>query len=67
MSESKPRIGLTTYRQRGQTGVWDTEMAMIPAFYVEAITRAGGLAVMIPPQKVSLDDAKSILSGVDAS
>lgn len=66
MSESKPRIGLTTYRQRGQTGVWDTEMAMIPAFYIEGITRAGGLAVMIPPQQVTLEDAKTILSGVDA-
>ncbi len=66
LSEPKPRIGLTTYRQRGQTGVWDTEFAMIPAFYIEGVTRAGGLAVMIPPQTVSLEDAKEILSGVDA-
>lgn len=65
LSEPKPRIGLTTYRQRGQTGVWDTEMAMIPAFYLEGITRAGGLAVMIPPQEVTLDEAKQILSSLD--
>jgi gamma-glutamyl-gamma-aminobutyrate hydrolase PuuD len=66
LSEPKPRIGLTTYRQRGQTGVWDTEFAMIPAFYIEGVTRAEGLAVMIPPQTVSMEDAKEILSGVDA-
>lgn len=65
LSEPKPRIGLTSYRQRGQTGVWDTEMAMIPAFYLEGITRAGGLAVMIPPQKINLEEAKEILSSVD--
>lgn len=41
-------------------------MAMIPAFYLEGVTRAGGVAVMIPPQKVTLADAKEILSGVDA-
>lgn len=62
---SKPRIGLTTYRQRGQSGVWDTEIAFTPAFYIEAITRAGGLAVLLPPQQLELADAKAILSGLD--
>jgi putative glutamine amidotransferase len=62
---SKPRIGLTTYRQRGQSGVWDTEIAFTPAFYIEAITRAGGLAVLLPPQNLELDDAKTILGGLD--
>lgn len=65
MSEPKPRIGLTTYRQRGQTGVWDTEMAMIPTTYIDGITRAGGLAVMIPPQELSLEEAKDILETLD--
>ncbi len=49
----KPIIGLTSYRQRGQTGVWDTEMAMLPAFYLEGVTRAGGIAVILPPQQVN--------------
>lgn len=66
MSEPKPRIGLTTYRQRGRTGIWDTEMAMIPAFYIEGVTKAGGLAVMIPPQPVDRADAEAILQGIDA-
>jgi len=65
LSAPKPRIGLTTYRQQGQTGVWNTEMAMIPTFYIEGITRAGGVAVMLPPQKISSDEAKDIVSSLD--
>jgi putative glutamine amidotransferase len=61
----KPIIGLTSYRQRGQTGVWDTEMAMLPAFYLEGVTRAGGIAVILPPQQVNSEDARNLLSGLD--
>ncbi len=61
----KPVIGLTSYRQRGQTGVWDTEMAMLPAFYLEGVTRAGGLAVILPPQQVDSEDAGKLLAGLD--
>jgi putative glutamine amidotransferase len=65
LSGPKPRIGLTTYRQQGKTGVWDTVMAMIPAFYIEGITRAGGLAIMLPPQQLSSTEAKDIVSSLD--
>jgi putative glutamine amidotransferase len=61
----KPVIGLTSYRQRGQTGVWDTEMAMLPAFYLEGVTRAGGLAVILPPQNLDSEGARNLLSGLD--
>ncbi len=61
----KPLIGLSCYRQRGQTGVWDTEMAMLPAFYIEGVTRAGGIAVILPPQIIDDEEAKKILSGLD--
>ncbi len=61
----KPLIGLSCYRQRGQTGVWDTEMAMLPAFYIEGVTRAGGIAVIIPPQDIDSIGAKKILSSLD--
>jgi putative glutamine amidotransferase len=61
----KPVIGLTSYRQRGQTGVWDTQMAMLPAFYLEGVTRAGGIAVILPPQQVDSEDARNLLAGLD--
>lgn len=65
MNASKPLIGLTTYRQRSQTGVWDLDAAFLPSAYFDAVNRAGGVAVLIPPQLVSADDAKRILSGLD--
>lgn len=61
----KPVIGLSCYRQRGQSGVWDTEMAMLPAFYIEGVTRAGGTAVIIPPQELDSISAKKVLSSLD--
>ncbi len=61
----KPVIGLTSYRQRGQTGVWDTEMAMLPAPYLEGVTRAGGIAVILPPQQVNSEDVRNLLAGLD--
>lgn len=63
---SKPKIGLTTYRQRGVTGVWDTEMAMLPTNYIDSVTNAGALAVLLPPQPVTAADAESLLASVDA-
>ncbi|MFZ9106157.1 MAG: gamma-glutamyl-gamma-aminobutyrate hydrolase family protein [Pontimonas sp.] len=65
MSASKPLIAITTYRQPGKTGVWEGEFAMIPGDYVEAIERAGGTAVLVPPQPLSREDAQKLLSGMD--
>ena len=62
---SLPRIGLTTYRTPGQMTIYDAELAVLPAQYIESVTRAGGLAVMIPPQPITPDDAPSVLEGLD--
>lgn len=40
-------------------------MAMLPAFYIEGVTRAGGIAVIIPPQEIDSAAAKKILSSLD--
>lgn len=62
----KPLIGLTTYRQRAQSGVWDTEASFLPGVYLEAVTRSGGIAVLLPPQAVDSDVAATVLSRLDA-
>lgn len=40
-------------------------MAMIPATYIEGITLSGGTAVVIPPQKLSKEQARDIISSLD--
>lgn len=64
-STVKPVIGLTTYKQRAQTGVWDVTAAFLPAVYFEAVQRAGGIPVLLPPQPADADVVSRVLSRVD--
>ena len=42
-------IGICTALTRARWGVWEREAALLAFSYIAAIQRAGGLAVMIPP------------------
>ena len=61
----RPVIGLTTYKQRAQTGVWDVTAAFLPAVYFEAVQRAGGIPVLLPPQPVDAEVVGRVLDGLD--
>lgn len=61
----RPVIGLTTYRQRAQSGVWDVDACFLPGVYIEGLTRAGGIAALLPPQAVDEEIAARVLSGLD--
>jgi putative glutamine amidotransferase len=45
-----PLVGLTTYQEPARFGVWDTEAALLPRTYVDAIARSGAAPVLLPPQ-----------------
>jgi putative glutamine amidotransferase len=46
----RPLIGVSTYLETGaRWGVWELEAALLPAGYPRLVQRAGGLAVMLPP------------------
>jgi putative glutamine amidotransferase len=62
---SRPVIGLCTTLARARWSHWDQEAALVPRSYVVAIRRAGGLAVMIPPDAVVQDDPDEVLDLVD--
>ncbi|MEW2266013.1 gamma-glutamyl-gamma-aminobutyrate hydrolase family protein [Streptomyces sp. NPDC047853] len=45
-----PLVGVSTYLETGaRWGVWELEAALLPAGYPRLVQRAGGLAVMLPP------------------
>jgi putative glutamine amidotransferase len=44
-------IGIATALERAAWSVWDQQAALLPLSYVEAVQRAGGLAVMLPPDR----------------
>ncbi|WP_201778128.1 gamma-glutamyl-gamma-aminobutyrate hydrolase family protein [Mycolicibacterium chubuense] len=61
----RPVIGLTTYLQQAQTGVWDVRASFLPAIYFEGIGLAGGISVLLPPQPVDDAIADRVLDGLD--
>ena len=65
-SDIRPIIGLTTYLQQAQTGVWDVHASFLPGIYIEGVTLAGGIATLLPPQPVDADIAGRVLDGLDA-
>ncbi len=58
-----PLIGVTTYQEEAAFGVWRTECAVLPAAYVRAVQRAGGRAVLIPPDP---NGAEALVEALDA-
>ncbi|WP_028064956.1 gamma-glutamyl-gamma-aminobutyrate hydrolase family protein [Solirubrobacter soli] len=45
----RPVIGLCAAVERARWTVWDDEAVLLPRGYSDAIQRAGGIAVMLPP------------------
>jgi putative glutamine amidotransferase len=64
-ASARPVIGLTTYLQQAQTGVWDVRAGFLPAIYLEGVNLAGGIAALLPPQPVDAEIASRILDGLD--
>ena len=60
----KPLIGITTYVEPAQWGAWELRSALIPYMYVEAIERAGGRALLVPPSTEALEETLDALDGL---
>lgn len=58
-----PVIGLTTYLERAQQGVWDVRASFLPEKYIAAVTSSGAAAVLLPPQPDRA--AEAALAGLD--
>ena len=66
MGEDRPVIGICTALARAHWGVWKEREAALLAFsYITAIQRAGGLAVMIPPDGQLAEDPDAMLDLLD--
>jgi putative glutamine amidotransferase len=58
-----PIIGITTYLERAQQGVWDVRAAFLPEQYLTGVTASGGIALLLPPQDP--DAADAAIAGLD--
>lgn len=61
---SEPLIGISTYLQRARFGVWDAEAAVLHRAYLDAVVRAGGRPVLLPPVVDWTARAAGFLDGV---
>jgi putative glutamine amidotransferase len=60
----KPLIGITTYVVPASWGHWHLETALIPYDYVRAVERAGGRALLVPPDDESVEETLDRLDGI---
>ena len=65
MSETRPAIGICAPIVEASWGVWNQAAALLPFTYINAIQRAGGLALMIPPDPAPSRTPTSVLRPVD--
>jgi gamma-glutamyl-gamma-aminobutyrate hydrolase PuuD len=61
---AKPLIGITTYVEPASWGHWQVEAALVPYDYVRAVERAGGRAVLVPPDEEGIDEMLDALDGL---
>lgn len=61
----RPVIGICAAIERARWSVWDQEAFLLPRSYVDAVQRAGGLALMVPPDEVASAGPDEILDMLD--
>jgi putative glutamine amidotransferase len=61
----RPVIGLCAAIERARWTVWDDEAVLLPRSYALAVQRAGGVAVMLPPDPALTAEPGHILDRLD--
>ena len=64
-ASDRPLIGVTTYLQRSQSGVWDVEAAFLPKVYLDGVTAGGGIPVLLAPQPLHDGVARAVIARLD--
>ncbi|HEX4804860.1 MAG TPA: gamma-glutamyl-gamma-aminobutyrate hydrolase family protein [Conexibacter sp.] len=63
--ERRPVIGVCTALERAQWSVWDQQAALLPTNYLDAVRRAGGMALMLAPDPALTEQPDAALELVD--
>ena len=65
MEYSRSTIGVCAALERARWGVWDRRAVLLPHAYIAAVQRAGGLALMVPPDARLESNPDEVLDLVD--
>jgi putative glutamine amidotransferase len=60
----RPLVGITTYVTQARWGSWEQEAALIPAQYVQAVERAGGRPLLVPPSEEGIEETLDALDAL---
>ena len=64
---SGPAVGICAAVERASWTVWrEVTVAMVPRSYAAAVQRAGGLALLLPPDESAAADPAALLDRIDA-
>ncbi len=61
----RPVIGLCGALERAQWSVWDQDAVLLPRNYVDAVHRAGGMALLLPPDPRLVEQPGELLQLLD--
>jgi putative glutamine amidotransferase len=62
---ARPTVGICTPLERARWGAWDQDAFLLPRNYVDAVHRAGAMALLLAPDPVLIDDPDEALDRVD--
>jgi putative glutamine amidotransferase len=60
----RPLIGITSYAEEVQMGVWTENAAVVPLAYIRAVEHAGGRPLVLPPVEDAVEETLDAVHGV---
>jgi putative glutamine amidotransferase len=60
----RPVVGITTYAQQASFDAWKLPTAFIPLDYVDAVERAGGRPLLVPPSEDGINETLDALDAI---
>jgi putative glutamine amidotransferase len=63
---ARPVIGICTPLERARWAAWDLPAVLLPRSYVDAVQRAGGMALLLAPDPALAEDPDELLDRIDA-
>jgi putative glutamine amidotransferase len=62
---ARPVIGMCTALEQARWSVWDQPAMLLARSYVDAVQRAGGLVLMLPPDSHQIEQPDQVLDLID--
>jgi putative glutamine amidotransferase len=60
----RPVVGITTYAQEASWSSWTLPTALLPLDYVDAVERAGGRPLLVPPSANGIEETLDALDAI---